>query len=111
MASEEHVLLRVEEGVGVVTLNRPDRLNAVSWEMATDLADLVGCLHESIVHPELGHRFAVARFALGDLVLVMGENQIEPTAVDVERFAEDAPAHGRALDMPARSAGSPGAFP
>ena len=42
MASEEHVLFRVEDGVGIVTLNRPDRLNAVNWEMASDLADLLG---------------------------------------------------------------------
>ena len=42
MASDEHVLFRVEEGVGVVTMNRPDRLNAVSLETASDLADLLG---------------------------------------------------------------------
>jgi 2-(1,2-epoxy-1,2-dihydrophenyl)acetyl-CoA isomerase len=42
MGSEEHVLFRVEEGVGVITLNRPERLNAVSWEMASDLASLLG---------------------------------------------------------------------
>ena len=40
MASEEHMQFRVEDGVGVVTLNRPERLNAVTWDMATDLVDL-----------------------------------------------------------------------
>jgi len=40
MASEEHVLFRVEDGVGIVTMNRPDRLNAVNWEMATRLLEL-----------------------------------------------------------------------
>jgi 2-(1,2-epoxy-1,2-dihydrophenyl)acetyl-CoA isomerase len=36
----EHLLFRVEDGVGIVTLNRPDRLNAVTWELASDLVDL-----------------------------------------------------------------------
>ncbi len=40
MASDEIVLFRVEDGVGVVTLNRPDRLNAVNWELATKLVEL-----------------------------------------------------------------------
>jgi len=33
-------LFRVEDGVGIVTMNRPDRLNAVNWEMATRLLEL-----------------------------------------------------------------------
>jgi 2-(1,2-epoxy-1,2-dihydrophenyl)acetyl-CoA isomerase len=40
MASNEHLLFHVDEGVGVVTLNRPDRLNAVNWNLATDLVQL-----------------------------------------------------------------------
>jgi 2-(1,2-epoxy-1,2-dihydrophenyl)acetyl-CoA isomerase len=40
MASKDHLLFEVEDGVGVVTLNRPERLNAVNWELATDLVQL-----------------------------------------------------------------------
>ena len=40
MAAEEHFLFDVDEGVGIVTLNRPDRLNAIHWEMARGLVEL-----------------------------------------------------------------------
>ncbi|RMF23478.1 MAG: enoyl-CoA hydratase, partial [Deltaproteobacteria bacterium] len=40
MAEKDHYLFRVEDGVGIVTFNRPDRLNAVNWELATDLVEL-----------------------------------------------------------------------
>lgn len=40
MSAEEHVLFAVENGVGVVTLNRPERLNAINWDMARHLVDL-----------------------------------------------------------------------
>ena len=40
MASEDHLLFEIDEGVGVVTLNRPDRLHAVHWDLASDLVQL-----------------------------------------------------------------------
>jgi 2-(1,2-epoxy-1,2-dihydrophenyl)acetyl-CoA isomerase len=40
MASEKHFLFDVDEGVGVVTLNRPERLNAITWDLASDLVEL-----------------------------------------------------------------------
>ncbi len=40
MASEDHYLFDVEDGVGVVTFNRPARMNAVNWELASDLVKL-----------------------------------------------------------------------
>ena len=41
MAIEDNgVLFRVEDNVGIITLNRPHKLNAVSWELAEELAAL-----------------------------------------------------------------------
>jgi 2-(1,2-epoxy-1,2-dihydrophenyl)acetyl-CoA isomerase len=40
MGSDEHVLFHIDDGVGVVTMNRPERLNAVNWEMASRLVEL-----------------------------------------------------------------------
>lgn len=40
MESTDHYLFEVDHGVGVVTLNRPDRLNAISWDLAADLVEL-----------------------------------------------------------------------
>ncbi len=37
----EHLLFSVEEGVGTITLNRPDRLNAVTWDLARDFVELL----------------------------------------------------------------------
>jgi hypothetical protein len=41
------------------------------------------------------------RLGLGDLVLVVGEDVVDPTAVDVQALAEEGHAHRRALDVPA----------
>jgi enoyl-CoA hydratase/carnithine racemase len=40
MSQKDHYLFEVVDNVGVVTFNRPDRLNAVNWELATDLVEL-----------------------------------------------------------------------
>ena len=40
MGSEDHILFGIEDGVGVVTLNRPDRLNAINWGLGRDLVKL-----------------------------------------------------------------------
>jgi 2-(1,2-epoxy-1,2-dihydrophenyl)acetyl-CoA isomerase len=40
MAAEEHLLFEIQDGVGIVTMNRPDRLNAINWDLATDLVKL-----------------------------------------------------------------------
>ena len=78
---------------------------------AAHLAHLAGGLHQAVMQPILGHRLAVAAFALGDFVFVVREHQVQPAAVDVERLAQQLAAHGGAFDVPAGPAGSPGAGP
>ena len=53
-----------------------------------DFARLAGRLHQAVVQPIFGLRLAVAAFALGDFVFMVREDEIEPAAVDVERFAQ-----------------------
>jgi len=40
MTDEKHLRFEIDEGVGIVTLNRPERLNAVTWDLARDLVEL-----------------------------------------------------------------------
>ncbi len=56
------------------------------------------------VEPVVHELDAVRRLGLGDLVLVVGEDVVDAAAVDVEGRAQVFLAHGRALDVPARSA-------
>jgi 2-(1,2-epoxy-1,2-dihydrophenyl)acetyl-CoA isomerase len=39
MGSQDHFLFELDEGVGIVTLNRPERLNAVNWDLCLELSD------------------------------------------------------------------------
>src|SRR3954452_5122739 len=67
---------------------------------------------EADVHPVLHKRLPPRkRFALGDLVLVMGEDEVLAAAVDVDLVAESVADHGGALDVPAGPALPPWAFP
>ena len=48
MAKEENMLLfRIEDNVGIITLNRPHKLNAISWELAAELAALLYSLRDN----------------------------------------------------------------
>ena len=48
---------------------------------------------------------------LGLLILMVREAQVNAAAVDVESVAQVASAHGRALQVPAGAAASPGGVP
>jgi enoyl-CoA hydratase len=41
MSNYEHILVEIEDGVGVVTLNRPDVLNAMNRRLSSELRDAV----------------------------------------------------------------------
>ncbi len=63
------------------------------------------------VEPVGGEVAAAGTLALGDLILVMGENEVHATGMQVEGIAEVFPDHRRALQMPARPALAPWRFP
>ena len=52
------------------------------------------------MHP-VARELVAGRGRLGELVLVVREAQVEPATVDVERAAQIAARHRRALDVPA----------
>ena len=57
------------------------------------------------------HRRAVGAARLRDLVLVVGEDEVDAAAVDVEGLAEKRPGHRRAFEVPARPPRPPGRRP
>ena len=63
------------------------------------------------MHPVVGERAVTSALGLGALVLVVREHQVGPAAVDVEGQSQVLLGHGRALDVPARTALAPGGFP
>ena len=65
-----------------------------------------------VVHPVAHHGFTSLRgLGLSDLTLMMGEDQVHATTMDVKLFAEILSSHGSALCMPAREAFAPRAGP
>ena len=68
-------------------------------------------LDHAVVHPDPRQGPPPPRLGLGDLVLVVGEDEVGAAAVDRELEAEQLLGHRRALDVPARPAVAPGARP
>jgi len=63
------------------------------------------------MHPGVGKGSVPGAHGLGGLVLVVREDEVGTTAVDVDRRAEVAVDHRAALGVPARPAGSPRGVP
>src|SRR5215470_18227190 len=76
-------------------------------EVAQRLAHLLALRgrEKAIVQPIVRHHWgAVGRPALGDLVLMMREYQVDAAAMDVEDHPQMLLRHRRALDVPAGTA-------
>ncbi len=69
-------------------------------------------LQQAVMQPVFNKWLAIGKaLRLGYLVLVMGENKVLPTAMDIKGITQVFQRHGTALNMPARSALPPGRFP
>ncbi len=80
-------------------------------DLVFDLAGLRADPHQAIVHPVTGEWLPRIRFRLRQLVLVVWKREVESAAVNVQRLAEESHTHGRAFNVPARPARSPGTVP
>ena len=63
------------------------------------------------VEPVIDELDSIAAFALGDLVLVMGKEQVDAARVNIEIVAEMFLAHRGAFEMPTGTTFSPGRIP
>ena len=81
-------------------------------DVAERFGHLLGAhLEEAVVQPEGHEAFPGGCLALGDLVCVVREDQVDPAGVDVERLAQVPHAHGGAFDVPPGPAGPDGSVP
>src|SRR5207253_3538174 len=97
-----------EAGTGV---RDPDYRLSRAGRASANFPRLGGGLHQTIVQPVFRLWLAMGTFALRDFVFVMGKNEVQPAAVDVERLAENSHAHRRAFDVPAGATFAPRTIP
>src|SRR3984893_15170390 len=81
-------------------------------DVAESLRHLGSVSEEKLtVDPEAGKRFFRRALGLRDLILVVWEDQVDATAMDIERLTQIFHRHCRALEMPAGSPASPRRIP
>ena len=82
-------------------------------EVAQGLGHLLALhLQHLVVHPEPRHFLcAIGTAALGDLVFMVRKLQVQPATVNIKHIAQKRLRHGRAFNMPARTATPPRAVP
>jgi enoyl-CoA hydratase/carnithine racemase len=73
--AHEHILIEREDGVGIVTLNRPDALNAINRKLGNELLDAVKTLE--------------ADEAIGCLVITGAGNKAFSAGGDIKEQVED----------------------
>lgn len=74
-ADLRYLQFRIEDNVGVITLNRPDKLNALSWELVEELANLLRQLRtEDEVRCILLHGAGRSFCAGGDIDWISGDS-------------------------------------
>ncbi|MFO1292136.1 MAG: enoyl-CoA hydratase/isomerase family protein [Rubrivivax sp.] len=74
-ADLRYLQFRIEDNVGVITLNRPDKLNALSWELAEELAGLLRRLRvDDEVRSILLHGAGRSFCAGGDIDWIGGDS-------------------------------------
>ena len=106
------IMARQEQGAERVRLVRLQQVAHQHDRSRVGLGDLPALLgQEAVVQPVRGERFAGIRLRLDQFVLMVGKDQVEAAAVDIEVAAQVFHAHRRAFDVPARSPAPPGALP
>ena len=81
-------------------------------KVAERLGHLASVDHEvGAMHPQIDERLARAAFGLGDFGLVVGEDVVDSSAMDIEPVAKHSGGHGTAFDVPAGATRTPRAVP
>ncbi len=74
-AQLRYLQFRVEDNVGIITLNRPDKLNALSWELVEELSNLLRALRvDDEVRAILLHGAGRSFCAGGDVDWIGGDS-------------------------------------